>query len=110
MITYHDVQGERGRGVGAISTARDGRCCCDRGDHWPQKHKQQARAHMMSQGAGEYRCAAHSRRREGRCGRKKMGISAAAGTVNQTCIFIGSDLDGPIGSDLDGKGSRTARV
>ena len=26
-----------------------------------------------------------------------MGISAAAGTVNQTCVFIGSDLDGPIG-------------
>ena len=23
------------------------------------------------------------------------GISAAAGTVNQTCVFIGSDLDGP---------------
>ena len=47
-----------------------------------------ARAHIMSQGAGAYQCAAHS-------GGKKMGISAAAGTVNQTCVFIGSDLDGP---------------
>ena len=37
-----------------------------------------------------------------------MGISAAAGTVNQICVFIGSDLDGPIGSDLDGKASQTA--
>ena len=37
-----------------------------------------------------------------------MEIIAAAGTVNQTCDFIGSDLDGPIGSDLDGKASRTA--
>ena len=41
-------------------------------------------------------------------GGKKMGISAAAGTVNQTCVFIGLDLDGPIGSALDGKGFRTA--
>ena len=36
------------------------------------------------------------------------GISTAAGTVNQTCVFIGSDLDGFIGSDLDGKASQTA--
>ena len=41
-------------------------------------------------------------------GGKKKGISAAAGTINQTCVFIGSDLDGSIGSDLDGKASRTA--
>ena len=43
-------------------------------------------------------------------GGKKMGISAAVGTVNQTslCVFIGSDLDGAIGSDLDGNASRTA--
>ena len=34
--------------------------------------------------------------------------AAAAGTVNQTCVFIGSDLDGLIGSDLDGKASQTA--
>ena len=33
--------------------------------------------------------------------------AAAAGTVNQTCVFIGSDLDGLIGSDLDGKASQT---
>ena len=36
------------------------------------------------------------------------GISAAAGTVNQACVFIGSDLDGLIGSDLDGNASQTA--
>ena len=36
------------------------------------------------------------------------GISTAAGTVNQTCVFIGSDLDGLIGSDLDGNASQTA--
>ena len=41
-------------------------------------------------------------------GGKKMGISAAAGKVNQICVFIGSDLDGPIGSDLDGKAFQTA--
>ena len=40
--------------------------------------------------------------KEGSVG-KKRGISAAAGTVNPTCVFIGSDLNGPIGSDLDGQ-------
>ena len=56
-----------------------------------------ARAHMISQVAGAYQCAAHSRRCEGRrwsLGQKR-GISEAAGTVNQTCVFIGSDLDAP---------------
>ena len=37
-----------------------------------------------------------------------MGIRAAAGTVNQTCVLIGSDIHGLIGSDLNGKASRTA--
>ena len=32
------TRGERGQGVGAISTASDGCCCCDRGGQWPQKH------------------------------------------------------------------------
>ena len=50
---------------------------------------------MMSQGAGAYQCAAHAWRSEGRRGRLKEGDQAAAGTVNQKCIFNGSDLDGP---------------
>ena len=33
MIRGTYGQGERGWGVGAISTARDGRCCCDRCSH-----------------------------------------------------------------------------
>ena len=40
-------------------------------------------------------------------GGKKRGISAAVGTVNQTRVFIGSDLNGPIGLNLDGKASQT---
>ena len=66
-----DGQKERGQGVRAISTAHDGRCCCDRGGHRPQKHRKPARAQMMSQGAGAYQCAAHSRRRGGRRERQK---------------------------------------
>ena len=41
-------------------------------------------------------------------GSKKVGISAAAGKVNRIGVFIGSDLDGPFGSDLGGKASPTA--
>ena len=65
----------------------------------------------MSQGAGAYQPGSvpptPGAAKEG-TGGKKMGISAAAGKVNQTCVFIGSDLDGPTASDLDGKASRTA--
>ena len=61
-----------------------------------------ARAHIMSQGAGAYQCAAHSRRCEGRHKRQKDGDQRSHWHSQQECVFIGSDLDGPIGSDLDG--------
>ena len=49
----------------------------------------------MSQDAGSYQCAAHARRRDGRRGTRKEGVSAAACTVNQRCVFNASDLDVP---------------
>ena len=50
---------------------------------------------MMSQDAGSYQCAAHTRRSDGRRGTRKEGVIAAAGTVNQSCVFNVSDLDVP---------------
>ena len=73
----------------------------------------------MSEGVGSYDVSGRGARisvpptsgaAEEGTGGKKIGISAAAGTVNQTCVFIGSDLDGPIGSDLEWKGSERSRV
>ena len=46
----------------------------------------------MSQDAGSYQCATHARPSDGRRGTRKKGVSAAAGTVNQRCVFNGSDL------------------
>ena len=47
---------------------------------------------MMSLGTGSYLCATNARHSDGRRWSGKRGVSATTGTVNQKCVFHGSDL------------------